>query len=198
VNAASLAFPVGVLGVVLNLVFVWPQVVRGLRTTEGVSVLTALLGVLARVTWTVYGLARADALYLWANLPIAIGFLAVVAAVGLRRPSARRAIALGIPAIVLLLVAVSWSYPLLAALAMVSAGVVVLPQAVAALRAPGRLAGVSGATYVLTATASACWLVYGILVQDAVTVVPHLVIFPTAVVVVIAKWRGGRANSSNR
>jgi hypothetical protein len=50
----------GVLGVLFNQVFIWPQVWRARRSVEGLAALTALSGLLARAAWTAYGVMVGD------------------------------------------------------------------------------------------------------------------------------------------
>jgi uncharacterized protein with PQ loop repeat len=72
----------------------------------------------------------------------------------------------------------------------VTAAVVNLPQMVRALADRRRLAGVSVATYLLIAAASACWLVYGVLVDELLISAPHVLLLPTALV---TAWMAARA-----
>jgi uncharacterized protein with PQ loop repeat len=44
-----------------------------------------------------------------------------------------------------------------------------------------RLTGVSSTTYWLIATASSCWLLYGIAARDLVISAPHFLLLPSAV-----------------
>ncbi|MBC7550024.1 MAG: hypothetical protein H7269_03835, partial [Cellulomonas sp.] len=73
-------------------------------------------------------------------------------------------------------------HAVLGTLAVVSAAVVYLPQMVRALSDRHRLAGVSVPTYLLVATASACWLTYGVLRHDPLISAPHLLLLPSALV----------------
>jgi hypothetical protein len=45
-----------------------------------------------------------------------------------------------------------------------------------------QLAGVSVATYLLIASASTSWIIYGVLVDEPLIAFPHLVLGPTALV----------------
>lgn len=171
---------VGVVGVVLNQIFIWPQVRRALVTAEGIAALTVLGGLLARVAWTAYGVVLGDLALIVGNVTVAVGFLVLL--VVLAR-SHQRVLALGSLALVALAAVAFAAFigdTVLGALAVVSAAVVNLPQMVRALTDRHRLAGVSVPTYLLVAAASACWLTYGVLVHDPLVSAPHLLLLPTA------------------
>ena len=80
-------------------------------------------------------------------------------------------------------------HAVLGAVAVVSAAVVNLPQMVRALTDRHRLAGVSVPTYLLIATASACWLTYGVLRHDPLISAPHVLLLPSALVVAFLAHR---------
>ena len=168
----SAATLVGTLGVLLNQVFIWPQVLRAVRTAEGIAALTVLGGLLARISWTAYGAVLGD-------VALVVGNVVVLALSGL-----------GVAAAVA--VAAYAGDTVLAWLAVTSAAVVNLPQMVRALSDRDRLAGVSVPTYLLIAAASACWLTYGVLVQEAFISAPHLVLLPTALVTARLAWASRR------
>jgi len=73
-----LAVTLGATGVVLNQLFIWPQVWRARRTLEGVSLLTVLSGVLARLAWSVYGWQTGDVALIAGNVTVTVGFLLLV------------------------------------------------------------------------------------------------------------------------
>lgn len=73
-----LAVTIGATGVVLNQLFIWPQVCRARRTLEGVSLLTALSGVLARQAWSGYGWQTGDVALIAGNVTVTVGFLLLV------------------------------------------------------------------------------------------------------------------------
>lgn len=170
------------LGVVLNQVFIWPQVLRAVRTAEGIAALTVLGGLLARISRTAYGVVLGDAALVVGNITVATGFLIllIVLVRRHRRPVVLMASGCGVAAVVA--VATYADSTVLAWLAVISAALVNLPQMVRAVSNPARLAGVSVSTYLLIAAASACWLTYGVLVHNALISAPHLVLLPTALV----------------
>lgn len=178
----SVAAFLGVLGVVLNQVFIWPQVRRAVRTVEGVASLTVLGGLLARATWTVYGAYLGDPALVLGNVTVTVGFLLLLLLL-LRAARRRVGLLVGSAAVVAVVVAASLAGGLvLGWVAVVTAAVVNLPQMVRALTDRHRLAGVSVPTYLLIATASACWLSYGVAVSEPLISAPHLLLLPTALV----------------
>ena len=179
----TVAVVLGAVGVVLNQVFIWPQVVRGLRTVEGVAALTVLGGLLARATWTVYGAVLGDLALVLGNVTVTVGFLLLLV---LLVRAADRPVPLvgGGVAVALAVLAASLAGGLvLGWVAVVTAAVVNLPQMVRALLDPHRLAGVSVPTYLLVAAASSCWLSYGVAVHEPLISAPHYVLLPTALMV---------------
>ncbi len=186
---SSLAPTVGAVGVVLNQVFIWPQVRRAVHTAEGIAALTVLSGLFARVAWTAYGAVLGDVALIVGNVTVALGFLVLLIVLAHRQ---QRALALGTAAaglVATVAVAGLAGHAVLGALAVVSAAVVNLPQMVRALTNRHRLAGVSVPTYLLIATASACWLTYGVLRHDPLISAPHLLLLPSALVVAFLAHR---------
>jgi uncharacterized protein with PQ loop repeat len=192
VSAAAL---LGALGVVLNQVFIWPQVHRALSTTEGVATLTVLGGLLARTAWTAYGVVLADVALVCGNITVATGFLILLILLGRTRPAlplAAAAVAVGVAVLGALLagdVVLGW-------LAVVAAAVVNLPQMLRAVADRRRLAGVSVPTYLLIAAASACWLAYGVIVDEPLISAPHLLLFPSALVTAWIAWQTGEPTAA--
>jgi uncharacterized protein with PQ loop repeat len=141
---------VGTVGVLLNQVFIWPQVLRALRTVEGVAALTVLMGLLARTLWSVYGAVLDDVALVWGNVPVAVGFLALVVLLARRRRADALRLAAAAAGVLALVVAITAAGEgVLGWVAVVAAAVVNLPQMVRALADPERLAGVSVPTYAL-------------------------------------------------
>jgi uncharacterized protein with PQ loop repeat len=187
-TAAAVA---GTLGVVLNQVFIWPQVLRARHTTEGIAVLTVLSGLIARSLWAAYGVALEDVALVCGNVTVATGFFLL--ALLLSRAGTRWALPAGLAGMAFVaLVTVAAPEPVLGAAAVLSAAVVNLPQMVRALADRERLAGVSVSTYLLIAAASTSWLVYGTLVREPFILAPHVVLLPTALVTALVAWRHRR------
>jgi uncharacterized protein with PQ loop repeat len=193
----GVAAVLGLVGVVLNQVFIWPQVWRARHDVQGVAPLTALAGLLARSAWLVYGAVIGDVALVVGNVTVAVGFaiLLVLLARAQRRLAGRLAASAGLVLAAVALTALS--RPALAVLAVVSAAVVNLPQMARALADRRRLAGVSATTYFLIAAASTCWLLYGIVVGDLVISAPHFLLLPTAVVTALVARAQTPAGSSS-
>ncbi|OYN98738.1 hypothetical protein CGZ95_11690 [Enemella evansiae] len=186
-----LATVLGVLGVVLNQLFIWPQVARARRSLIGISPGTVVAGWFARLLWSVYAVVIADWTLALGQLPIALGFglLALLLARG--RPETRWFLLIGLLATGAVTLAAAYSRPLLAALAVGVAAVVNLPQLVGVLRDPHRVGEVSPLMYWLVAAASATWLGYGLL-TDWVISLPHFLLLPSGIVVAVIATRGRR------
>lgn len=184
---------VGVTGVLLNQVFIWPQVLRAVRTVEGVAVLSVLAGLLARALWSVYGVALADPALVWGNVTVAGGFLALLVLVAARRRSTAPRVLAGAALVAAAVVAVTLAgEAVLGWVAVVTAAVVNLPQMVRVLADRDRLAGVSVPTYLLVAAASSCWLTYGLVTQRFLITAPHLLLLPSALVIAVTAWQSQR------
>lgn len=188
----SAAALLGVVGVILNQVFIWPQVHRAFSTTEGVAALTVLGGLLARTAWSAYGVVLDDLALVCGNVTVAAGFLLLLILLARRRPPlALAAGAAGVGGAVV--AAVLAGDLVLGWLSVVAAAVVNLPQMIRAMTDRNRLAGVSVPAYLLISAASACWLVYGILVHEPLITAPHLLLLPSALVTAWIAWRSRQA-----
>lgn len=184
----------GVLGVMLNQVFIWPQVVRARRHAQGIAAGTALAGLLARAAWSAYGLRVGDVALIIGNITVAMGFaLLLVLLIRAAPKRARRLVAA--PSLILgLVAAAALSRPVLATLAVASAAIVNLPQMARAIADRERLAGVSTTTYWLIAAASTCWLLYGIAAHDLVISAPHFLLLPSAILTAMLAARTRPSN----
>lgn len=186
-----LATVLGVLGVVLNQLFIWPQVARACRSLVGISPGTVVAGWFARLLWSVYAVLAADLKLALGQLPIALGFGVLAVLLGRGRPETRRFLLIGMLATAGATLAAAYWRPGLAVLAVVVAAGVNLPQLVGVLRNPDRVAGVSPLMYWLIAAASATWLGYGLIV-DWVISVPHFLLLPSGIVVAVIATLGRR------
>jgi uncharacterized protein with PQ loop repeat len=195
--------PVGdlfsVLAVAASIAFVWPQVVRlaRRRDTDGVSALSALWACAAYTLWTAYGI-RADLPAITvANAQLAVGFAIVLVLVARFGPVDRRLLpATVVVAAVVLTVSVAAPAAGPGVLAVVVGSSAFLPQAWVALRVED-LSGVSVATYLLVAAASACWLGFGIAEADPIVIVPSMLIIPVALTVAIRADRSHRRGDTD-
>lgn len=179
---------------VASIAFVWPQVLRLLRThdADGVSAVSALWAGAAYALWTAYGLRSDLPAITVANAQLTVGFATVLLLVT-RYASVDRRLLPATIAVVVVVLAVSVLLPADAPglLAVVLGSSAFVPQAWVALRADD-LSGVSVATYLLVATASACWLGFGITEADPIVIVPSVLIIPVALTVAIRAHRSHR------
>lgn len=189
----SAAPVVGVVGIALNQVFIWPQVRRACSTVEGLSALTVLNGLLARAMWTTYGSTLQDSRLVVGNATVAVGFLVLVVLLA-RHEHSRARLAAGVVAVaVAVAVLLALGPTVLGVVAAITAGVVSLPQMVRALMDRERLAGVSVPTYLLICVASITWFTYGVLIRAPLVSAPHVLLLPTSAVVAVLAHRSQRA-----
>ena len=180
----------GGLGIVLNGLLAWPQAWRAAHDVAGIALGTVLTGFLGRVLWSAYAVHAADPALFAGQAPVAVGFAAIAFFVGRARRRMRLPLAAGMLAgLVVSVVLVVRTPPVLAAAAIVVAAAVNVPQMVRVLRDPASAGGVSAAMYWLTASASATWLTYGVVVHDLAISAPHVVLLPTAVLTAVAVRR---------
>ena len=181
----------GLAAVVSSLLFVWPQVVRLVRTRDpqGISPIGALWAMGGFTLWTAYGLDRHLYPIVVANGQALVGF-AIVLGLRLRwgdPTGAFRTFAAPAAGMVLLVGATASST--VVGIAAISIGATsFLPQAFVAWRAPD-VAGVSAATYILLTVSASLWIVYGLLRRDPLVVAPNLLIVPTAAVIAVRATR---------
>lgn len=188
----SAAAAVGALGIALNQVFIWPQVGRAVRTTEGVAALTVLGGLLARSTWTTYGAVLRDPELVIGNVTVAFGFLTLLLLLAWRAPRRLPLLTGALLVAAVVVMATAAGSTVLGGVAVVAAGVVSLPQMLRALADRERLAGVSVPTYALMCVASVCWFSYGVLIGSWTVSAPHVVLLPTSAVVAVLAHRAQR------
>jgi uncharacterized protein with PQ loop repeat len=176
-----MAAVLGAMSVVLNQVFIWPQVWRARRQVQGIAVGTAVTGLLARSAWLAYGLTVRDLVLIIGNITVAVGFALLL--VLIVRAGAARAGTVVVAAVVMagLAALAAASRPALAVIAVVSSATVNFPQMARAIADRHRLAGVSATTYWLIAAASACWLLYGIAAHDLAISAPCVLLLPSAI-----------------
>jgi uncharacterized protein with PQ loop repeat len=187
----------GTLGVVLSIVFAWPQALRARRAEDlsGVSAQTTLLLVFTATTWLLYGALVRDAAIVVANL-VTVLAAALTLTTLLRR--GRTDLAELLPLVggwVLVLVVAAGGgvltdgatpIGLFGAALGISMSV---PQAWRVARGHGT-EGVSLATYLLLLAVMATWLAYGLLLHDPVLWVPNLVGIAVVAGVVAVLLRG--------
>lgn len=179
----------GVLGVVLNVSFAWPQVWRARRSTEGIALGTVLAGYVARMLWTVYAVRVADVALLLGQAPVALGFVVIAGCVFRYERAARRRVVVSLAVATAGVLAFAPFDAALSGAAVVTAAAVNLPQLVRVLASPHRAQGVSPAMYWLISLASATWLTYGFAVHDLTISMAHFVLLPTGVLTAVVVSR---------
>lgn len=180
---------------VIAMVLVWPQVLRVWRldSVEGLSSFGTLHGLTGCILWTLYGIAQGVLPVILANA----GIGAAVALVGVAQVRHRvlpAALFGGWVAFVLVagLVLVSWSQGVTGWLAGAIGVTSIVPQAVRVARATD-VSAVSRPTYALICTSCSLWVVYGMLIADAVVIVSNLLVLPCAAFVLIRASRSQAA-----
>lgn len=186
----------GVLGVVLNVTFAWPQVWRARRTTEGIALGTVVAGYVARLLWTIYAVRVADLALLLGQAPVALGFFVIACFVFRYERGARPRVVVSLAAATAAVFALTPFDTAFAAAAVVVAAAVNLPQMVRVLANRTRTYGVSPAMYWLISAASATWLCYGFATHDLTISAPHFLLLPTGLVTAVMVQRRQAANRS--
>lgn len=168
-----------------SLLFVWPQVVRLVRTgdVDGVSVPATLWASVAYVLWMIYGGREGLPFVVLANLQATVGFLLVVVLAARRRPEPPvvwAAAATG--AVLLATAALAAPTAAVGAMAIVAGSSGFVPQTIVALREDD-LSGLSITTYLLIALSTSVWAAYGIAEADPFLVAPTVLILPCALLI---------------
>ena len=175
----------GALAAGSSLLFVWPQVVRLIRTRDidGVSVPATLWAMVGYVLWVAYGLPERLAFVVIANAQAVVGFALVVLLCN-RQQRVSRTVwqGAGCGAVMVLIVAVGLPSPAVGALAIVAGASGFVPQAIVAVRDPD-LSGLSLSTYLLIALSSTVWAAYGVAEGDPILVAPTVLILPCALLI---------------
>jgi uncharacterized protein with PQ loop repeat len=187
----SLSSVFGALAVVASVAFVWPQVVRLLRThdTDGVSPVSALWAGAAYALWTAYGL-RNDLPSVWiANGQLTVGFAVITVLVARYGTPDRRLVPAAV-VVVATVAAISLLTPeaVPGLVAVVVGSSAFLPQAHLALTQDD-LSGVSVPTYLLIASSTVFWFGFGVLEADPIVIVPSLLIGPVALLIALRAHR---------
>jgi uncharacterized protein with PQ loop repeat len=180
-----IATVLGFIGTTLGVVRSWPQVreivCRG--RTEGISVQTWALTLLNNASWITLGLVIAAPAIIVSNVLSAVGCVAVLAAVELRRRHARVLPKLGVGvggAAVVALTSLGGATALTVLATALSISMF-LPQLFTVLRSSS--AGVSPWTWCLTAVSSGVWTVYAFALGKPPLAACHVVILPTSLVI---------------
>ncbi|MEZ5136578.1 MAG: SemiSWEET family transporter [Acidimicrobiales bacterium] len=192
-DLGAMELAVGAAAVGLELVFAWPQAVDAVRSPDvsGVSTVTATLMVLVGLSWLAYGVGVADPMVIVANLVMLSATLVIAGALARRRALAWRATAtvVAVWALAIAAATVVWGTTGPAVVGSIVGIGMGVPQAVHAVRS-GSVAGVAISSYVLLALLQGTWLLYGVLVGDAVIVVPNVIALPVSLGVLGILVRG--------
>lgn len=178
---------IAVVATALSLVFIWPQVwrLRGGRSVDGLSVLGTLQGGSGNALWAAYGILRMNPAVITANVSTVIA-IALIARAQVRAGVMPRrwvaSVVFGLVAVIALfsMTLGAWAIGLLAFACSCTA---ITPQLITTLRQPDRLEGVSVPTYRLVTITASAWGLYGMLIGDALVVLPNVIIMPAALVI---------------
>ena len=173
----------GIVASIMSMLFIWPQVILVYRnnTVEGLSPLGALQGICGSTLWSVYGLSRSDVAVGGSNFLIVVA-LALLAQAMVKHgtlPASRLYITIfAITAFSFICVSVSPGVT--GFIAFVVGASSVLPQTFTSAKSDD-LSGVSLPTYVLLFFTAVAWSAYGFIVEDALVVLPNVVVIPCAI-----------------
>jgi len=171
----------------LSFIFTIPQAYRVVRrnTVEGISVPSQLQNVSGSILWVVYGIASSTHLVVLANIMTICGFGTVVfMQVRLKAVSAARALTVEISVVLVALIALAISRDVLGAIAVGVGATGIVPQVIRAAKT-SHLVGISVVTFIMVATMSASWGIYGVMISDPYVALPNVVIVPSAIFISI-------------
>jgi uncharacterized protein with PQ loop repeat len=175
----------GAIGTTLGVLRAWPQVrgIVGRRETAGVSVHTWALTLLNNASWLTLGLIITAPPIIISNLLSAAGCIAVLVAIQRQQPQRLLARQVGVALAGAALVGLTslGGAGALTVLATTLAVSMFLPQLVRVLRSGA--AGVSPATWLVTAISSAVWILYALALGRPSIGACHLVIMPASLVI---------------
>jgi uncharacterized protein with PQ loop repeat len=190
-HIATVAAAAGYLGAALGVAMVVPQIVRTLRNRQltGVSALSWALTAIACSTWLLYGVRTAELPQIPGNVLLVSGAVAVVLLVPSRASRSTRALALGLAALVVGVLSVFAPPAVLGGIGGAIGVVSGLPQLVASVRRRAGASAVSAPTWALRVASQACWLTYGVLVDDFVVLVSATFLMTNALAVLLLETR---------
>ncbi len=182
----------GYLGAALGVAMVVPQIVRTLRnpSVPGVSALSWALTALSCLTWLLYGVRADEIPQIPGNVLMVSGAAVIVLAVpsSVRRPV--RAVGFGLPALVLVGLAIVLPPTAIGFVGFGIGLVSTLPQTIRSLTRPaGDPSAVSVATWALQGISQASWLAYALVRHDLTVSISASVLLTTAIVLVISESR---------
>ncbi len=173
----------GIVASIMSMLFIWPQVILVYRnnTVEGLSPLGALQGICGSTLWSVYGLSRSDVAVGGSNFLIVVA-LALLAQAMVKHgtlPASRLYVTI-FTITAFSFICVSVSPGVTGFIAFVVGASSVLPQTFTSAKSDD-LSGVSLPTYVLLFFTAVAWSAYGFIVEDALVVLPNVVVIPCAI-----------------
>jgi uncharacterized protein with PQ loop repeat len=177
---------VGYAGAALGVAMVIPQIVRTYRNRAlgGVSVSSWALNGLSCFTWLLYGVRAAELPQIPGNVLTVTGAMVIALSVPSPTTRGRRAVAIGLPALALVALAVLLPPTAIGFVAFGLGIVSMLPQTVRSLRRKaGEISAVSVPTWVLFCVSQICWLVYGVALGDVVVTVSACWIIASSVAI---------------
>lgn len=173
----------GIVASILSMLFIWPQVILVYRrnTVEGLSPIGALQGICGSTLWSVYGLSQSDVAVGGSNFLIVVALALLARAMvehGTLSASRLYSTIFGITAFSFICVSVSPAAT--GFLAFIVGASSVLPQTFTSAKSDD-LSGVSLPTYVLLFFTAVAWFAYGLVVKDALVVLPNVIVIPCAI-----------------
>ncbi|MCW2528065.1 MAG: hypothetical protein JWM76_2925 [Pseudonocardiales bacterium] len=186
---------VGYLGATIGVCMVIPQIARTYRNRAlgGVSVLSWALSGLSSFTWLLYGVRAAETPQIPGNVLTVSGAMVIALAVPSPVGRSRRAVAIALPAAVLIALAATTPPTALGFVAFGIGIVSMLPQTLRSLRSTGdEVSAVSVLTWILFGVSQACWLIYALVVHDLVVTISACWIMASALAIVSSELRQRR------
>ncbi len=185
----------GYLGAAIGVCMVIPQITRTYRNRAlgGVSVLSWSLNGLSSFTWLLYGIRASEMPQIPGNVLIVSGSVVIALAVPSPAHRARRALTIGLAAMVLVAMATVVPPTAVGFLAFGLGIVSMLPQTVRSLRRrAGEVSAVSVPTWILFALSQACWLGYGVAARDIVVTISASWIMASSTAISLSEVRQRR------
>ena len=177
---------IGALATALSMMFIWPQVFRIYRnkTVEGLAPLGALQGMSGSILWATYGLSRGDLPLFGSNTLVATAVGLICLAMTNHGVVSRKVLFTVVVGVIGVgFVSAAISPTLVGAVAFVVGALSIIPQTVKALRDPN-LFSVSVSSNTLLFFTSSAWLVYGLMIGDALVATPNFLVIPCSAIIV--------------
>jgi len=114
----------------------------------------------------------------------------------LKAVSLTRALAVEFSVVVAALIALSISQDVLGAIAVAVGATGIVPQVIRAAKS-SHLVGISVVTFIMVATMSASWGIYGVMINDLYVALPNVVIVPSALFIALRAIQSHRRYGSS-